>query len=257
MYLQERQREICSILEENRRVSVKDLSKRFGVSEATIRRDINALHERGLLIRTHGGAILNEHFVFPREFEIRKDESSETKDKLAGIAAAMVKPFDTLMIDGSTTTLPVVVALMKRIELRGLTIITNSIPVTLELTKFPQVKGILIGGILNPGELSTTGPLSLNNIEKFKATKTIIGVSGIDLEFGLTDGDEYVCELKRKMLYLGEEKIIVTDSSKFGKIASYSLAALNEVDTIITDGLIDDESRKGVLAKGVNLIVVE
>ncbi|HHY10417.1 MAG TPA: DeoR/GlpR transcriptional regulator [Firmicutes bacterium] len=256
MYVQERQREICSILQEEKRVSVKDLSKRFGVSDATIRRDINSLHERGLLVRTHGGAIPSERMVFPQEFKVRKDEHPEVKDKLAATAAAMVKPFDTLMIDSGTTTLRVVNAIMKRTDLRGLTIITNSIRISLELAKYPEVKGILIGGNLAPQELATQGPLSLNNIEKFKATKTIIGISGIDLEFGLTDGDEYSRELKEKMLYLGEEKIVVADSSKFGRIASYSLAGLNEVDTIITDNSLDERHRKGVLAKGVNLITV-
>ncbi len=252
MLSQERHQVILQLLDSKNSVSVAELVERFGVSEMTVRRDLDALERQGLLQRVHGGAILARGRGYEPPFLNRRLVRIAEKQRIAEKAVAYVQEGDSLALDVGTTTLEVARQLKDR---RNLTIITPSFRIAGLLAELPHNRVILTGGILRPGELSLIGRLAEDAFRNFFVDKLFLGVGGIDLDAGLTEYNIEDAQVKQAMIRSAKEVIVVADASKFGRVAFAAVAPLEKITRIITDSSIDPDIVAALQARDVEVIV--
>jgi DeoR/GlpR family transcriptional regulator of sugar metabolism len=236
MLADERRRRIVQLVETEGSVAVDDLAHRFDVSEMTIRRDLRALENRGLIKRVHGGATNARGRSYEPPFLLRKTEHADAKAAIGQQAAEMVEDGDSVALDVGTTTLEVARHLEDK---QNLTVITPSLHIANVLASYPSLRLILAGGILRPGELSLAGPLTEHAFQQFYVDKLFLGIGGISFEAGLTEFNLEDAQTKRAVLQCAKECIVVADASKFGQIAFAAVAPLNVVHRIVTDSRLD------------------
>ena len=232
LFLQERQEQIIALLEQEGRVSVADLSKRFGVSQATIRTDLDALAAQGLLVRTHGGAIAADRTDLELSFDVRRRLRSTQKQRIGVAAAALVEDGEAIAFDASTTALAVATQIKGRHEL---TVITNGIFIALALLDAQSTTVLMPGGFLRRDSVSLVGAEGNDLIKKFNIQKGFFGAKGLTLEEGLTDVDNAEVAIKRDLVTHAKQVIAVVDSSKWGRVGFVSFASIDQVDCVITD----------------------
>ncbi len=250
----ERRSMILNQLKNEKRVTVSDMSAKFGVSEETIRRDMERLEQEGYATRTYGGAVYNED---SRElpYEVRKRTNVEAKQRIAAQVAAMISDGDYVMLDESTTSMYIARALKVR---RNITLITNSIEIVLELAGDVQGWNIhCTGGQLKPYALAFTGHRAESMVGAYHVNFTVISCEGLDLEAGYTDSREENALLKRAMMASAKKIILAADGDKFGKTSFVSVGRLDELDTLVTDRDPGEEWRTRLEEAGVRLVIAE
>lgn len=223
---QERRESIRRLLNENDRIDVADLTERFGVSEMTIRRDLAALQEDGLIRRVHGGAVAMER----SPFETRTVAFAKEKKRIAARAAGLIAEGETVAIDTGTTAHYVARELRERTDLM---IATNSIKVAAEF-RHSASKVLLTGGVLMP-ELCLVGSLAIDTLRRLHVNTFILGCGGLTPERGLTYFDIDETEVRRTMMSIADRVIVVMDHSKFGQTETVPLATLADIDVLVTD----------------------
>jgi DeoR/GlpR family transcriptional regulator of sugar metabolism len=219
------------------RVSVEDLRDKLDVSLATVRRDLQELEDRGLLRRTHGGAIpiepmLYEAFRHDRTFQEQVDSFAEEKRRIAVAAADLISPGDTIALTAGTTATEVVRNLH---TLGGITVVTNTVNVAMELSKRKDIHVFVTGGHLRGDWFSLVGLEAVANMAKVFVDLLFIGVNGIDAQKGLTciNGDEV--EINRCMVQQARRKIAVADHSKLGVVTRWLICPTESIEMLITD----------------------
>ena len=252
LYLQERQSEILRLITETGRVSVSDLSRRFNVSEVTIRSDLQALAAQELIVRTHGGAVPGKQSVSVLPLTTRLQLQAQEKRRIGQAAAELVSDGDAIFLDTSSTTLAIAKYLKHH---RYLTIITNSLAVAQEMLDAPGSEVVMPGGRLRRDTASLVGTDGLEMLREFHIQKGFFGAHGITIEAGLTDVSADEAEVKRPLVAMCHQVIAVFDSTKWGKVGLASFAELEQIDRIITDNA-PDELAKQVRALGVELKLV-
>ena len=247
----DRQNQILALLQRQQRISVQALCDQFGISEATARRDLDTLAARGKIERVHGGAILVTQA--PPELPIleRQSEQAGAKQLIGRAAAALVEDNETVFLGSGTTVLEVAQALRDR---RGLTVITNSLPVINLLAHAPHLTLVSLGGMLRPSELSFIGHITELALAEVRADKVIIGVHAISLEQGLTN--DYLPETMtdRAILRVGRELIVVVDHTKCGRISPALLVPIEQMHTLVTDRLAPQPFVEALRGRGVRVI---
>lgn len=233
-----RHQQIFQLIETEGAVSVSALCQRFNVSEMTIRRDLAALEQKGLLRRVQGGAVSARGRSYEPPFLIRSGAHQEQKIRIGQAAAALVDNGDSIVLDVGTTTLEVARHLADK---QNLTIITPSLHIANVLANQPGIRLILTGGILRPGEFSLVGHLAERAFGDMYVDKLFLGIGGIDLEAGLTEFNLEDAQVKKAMLSSAKECIVVADASKFGNIAFAAVAPLTMVRKIVTDAAVDPQ----------------
>lgn len=246
----DRQLHLLDLIEQRQRLTVAEIVEVFAVSEATARRDLEALASQGKIQRVHGGAIaLTES---PPELPIleRKNEQADEKTRIGRKAAELVRRGETIFLGSGTTVLEIARALRER---TGLTILTNSLPVLNALSNTDNTI-ICLGGMLRPSELSFIGHLTEQALAEVRADKVFMGIRALTLE-GLTN--EYLPETltDRAILNAGREIIIVADHTKFGRTATVLLAPLEKIHTLVTDQETDQEFVRALSEKNINIIL--
>lgn len=244
-------------------VSIASLSKVFGVSEMTIRRDLMQLEKMGLCRRTHGGAV-STHGVLTRDIDYRQREQLHVAEKIAigRAAAVMVQEGETIAIDAGTTTAQLAVSLKGR---RNITVITNSLRVLDQLCDSPGITLISTGGTVAPamdgefghGDHFLVGPLAEATLRRFRPNKAFMGTTGLTITDGLTNSVIEQAELKRLMMELSAEVILLADHSKFGRVASSVAGPVTLLHRVITDSGISPEMKRALEERGIEVIVVE
>jgi DeoR/GlpR family transcriptional regulator of sugar metabolism len=227
----ERRLRILQLLERDRSVRVTALSRLFDVSEETIRRDLDSLAREGLVVRTHGGAITNRGTATEFSFTAREQQRPVEKTRIARAAVQTVTEGETVLLDASSTAL----FIARHLPNLRITVLTNSVPVLVELAKRPAVQGIATGGLLRAATLSFVGPDAVRVLREHRVDRAFLGTAGITMEEGFTDANELEAEVKRTMIACSRHVTIVADSSKFGQVAFVRFAGLREVHAIITD----------------------
>ena len=234
----ERRNLILEKLQEERKVVVGELSQQFGVSEETIRRDLEKLEKEGLATKSYGGAVLNESTSIDMPFNVRKKANTVGKQKVAELAAQLIRDGEHIMLDASSTSVFIAKAIKDKSHL---TVITNSIEILIELSDVSDWNIICAGGSLREGYLALVGPKTVDGIGNFNADKAFFSCKGMDMERGITDGNEMFSQVKQVMMRSAKETILAVDSSKFGRVAFSKMCDLKEMSAIITDKKPDDE----------------
>ena len=228
----ERRNDILERLQKEKRVVVSELSQAYQVSEETIRRDLEKLENDGLVIKSYGGAVLNEHSIFDLPFNIRKNQKIVEKQKMADLIVGMVRDGEAIMLDASSTDVYIAKALKEK---KKLTVITNSVEIIVELFDMPEWSVISTGGVSREKSFALVGPHTDRMIQSYHVDKAIISCKGLSLEAGITDSDEQDANSKKMMLGSAKERILVADSSKFGEIAFTKVAEWTDLTKIVTD----------------------
>lgn len=250
--LAERQRKIVELINERLSVRVTELSKIFSVTEETIRRDLEKLEKDNLLMRSHGGAVSIEKDQSETSYLEREITNAAEKKAIAVEAVQYIEPGDQIVLDASTTAWYVA----KELQDMPLTVLTNSIKVAIELSKKEQIKVISTGGALLSKSLSYVGPLAERSLSLYHVNKAFISCKGVHLEKGLSDFNESQALLKKQMMEIADETILMVDSSKFGTRAFSHIAPLSKINCIISDSKIEEQTRKQLDEKNIKVAIV-
>jgi len=252
----EREAEIVRLLAEANTgvLRVAELSNMLGVSEMTIRRDLESLERSGLVRRIHGGAVhVKNALLFEQPFSDRGSEYQREKVAIGREAASRVKDGDVILIDAGTTTLQIAL----HIGARRVTAVTNALPVATELAVHEGISAILLGGDLKAPELCTVGPMVTESLASMTADTLFLSASGVSIERGLTDPDLREVAVKRAMLRAARRIILVADSSKFEVVRFAHIAPCNILDAIVTDTGLPQSGKRALENLGVEVILVE
>ncbi len=248
-----RRAKIIDLIEQEGIVKVTSLSKKFGVSEVTIRNDLVQLEKKNILIRAHGGAMKYQRVGIDFELDIKSQKHLEEKQKIGKKAAQLIKDGDTIILDSGTTTLQIAKNLS---HLNDLTVITNSLNIAGQLVNQTNVNVIMPGGMLRRKSLSLIGSVAENSIKNYYCDKVFLGVDGIDTDYGISTPHSEEAHLNNIMINISREVIVVTDSSKFSKKSFAFIAPLSKIDTIITDNNISKNEKLNLEQSEINLLVV-
>lgn len=253
LFPEERWQRIEALIREDGRVSVDDLSSLFAVSKVTIRSDLDELERRGVLVRTHGGAVAVDVSRAELTFKDRVRVNIDAKKRIGEAAAALVQHGDAISLDASTTALQVAKRIKDRHEL---TVVTNSLYIALELEDAAGVTVVMPGGILREGSVSLVGELGEAVLSRVNVQKGFFGVKGITLEEGLTDVNAFEVQLKSAMVRVAKQVIAITDHTKWGRVAFSSFASIDQVDMVITDDRVPADLVAEVRAQGIEVTLV-
>lgn len=250
----QRQSEILEVLEEQGEVSIPDLADEFGVSEMTIRRDLDRLDEVGRVRRTHGGAVPAERMVFEFDFAARRRANRSAKQAIAQKAEELIEDGQRIIIDTGTTTLELAHLLKGRSEL---TVITPSLAVASELQFSGGIRTILMGGEVRRGSPDLTGMVAEEVLEMFSADMAFQGADGIGMDGALYNADMRVADVDKKICQRASKTYVLADSSKFGQHALVCQGYVWEREGVITDSGLSGEKVEKMKELGANMIVVE
>jgi DeoR/GlpR family transcriptional regulator of sugar metabolism len=252
MLVAERHRKIVEVVNEKLSVRVTELSKTFKVTEETIRRDLEKLEKENLLRRSHGGAVSIQDEQSEVSYAEREITNSLEKKSIAIEAVKLIKPGEQIVLDASTTAW----YMAKEMPDVPLTVITNSIKVAVELSKKEQVKVISTGGMLLPKSLSYVGPLAERSLNMYHVNKAFISCKGVHIEGGLSDSNEWQALLKRQMMLISDQTILMADSTKFGVRTFAHITEIGQVSCVLTDSNLDEAYSRAVEEKGVKIQTV-
>lgn len=248
----ERQQAIQNLIEEQKRISVTAICDAFSISEATARRDLEALEEEGKIRRVRGGAI--PIGKSPPELPIleRENEQSDLKHRIGNAAAQLIESGDTVFLGSGTTVLAVARQLR---NCKNLTVLTNSLPIINLLIGWPGVNLVVFGGVLRDSELSFIGHITESALGEVRADKVIMSTRAISLDHGITNDYMPETQTDRAIIKLGQKIILVADHTKFGTVSTAFLAPLEDVDVIVTDNNIAQEYIEALRDKGIEILI--
>lgn len=238
---------ILDLLMEDRRISVSDLARRFGVTMVTARADLVSLEEEGFIVRTHGGAMPAFHPKIMERIRSRK----EIKAAMARAAAGLIHDGDTVIITAGTTTALIPKYLLGR---RDIHIVTNNTLLLTYVRANPQLRVTLVGGEFRPSEEGMVGPLALRAVAQFHVAKSFIGVDGASVKQGFTANSVESADFVRKMADQADEVIAVADSSKFGTAGFARILPFEQVDMLVTDSYLHKEFEEKLTEANVKVI---
>jgi DeoR/GlpR family transcriptional regulator of sugar metabolism len=248
LYPEERRQAILAQAMEAGRVSVAELSRSFGVSEVTIRSDLQALTARNLIVRTHGGAVPVSNGMNDLALALRRQRQVQEKSRIGQAGAARVVDGDAIFLDASSTSLAIAQHLKER---RHLSIITNSLAVAQEMLDAPGVTVFMFGGTVQRETASLIGTEGLALLDQFNIRKGFFGAHGISDPEGLTDVNADVAAVKRPLVALCRQVVAVLDASKWGRVGVASFATLGDIDLIITDAAAPAAQVEAMRERGV------
>ena len=250
----QRREQILQLLVERRSVQVLDLAEKLAVSAVTIRSDLAHIESQGQAIRTHGGATLVR--TPPQEHDIHQKDrlNIAQKESIGACAAQLVRPGDNIIIDSGTTTMTLARHLRDRTDI---TVMTNGLNVAWELANAQGVEVLLTGGLLRKQALSLQGTQAEACLNAYNFDTLFLGVDGLDLQFGLTTHHEGEARLNHRMVERARKVVVLTDSSKFGRVSLHRIAMLQRGQTIITDAGVGQEYREGLQRLDVELMIAD
>ena len=247
----ERQQQILDILRKEFTVRSSALSEIFGVSEMTIRRDFDILEQRGLMERTHGGAVLKQERVAGKfQYQNSIKENFQEKQLIAGKAAAMIEPHDVVYLGEGTTT-----ALLVRYIDPNLpcTVFTNNLGVISEIGGI-SAEIMFLGGAYNQVTHALAGPLTMEMIRQVNATKVFLGADALSLSAGMTTPNFEIAAIQRSMIkHTRGQVVVMANHTKFGLVAQMSIVPLKQINTLITNRKIPKDFQEELDLLGVEI----
>lgn len=245
--------DILEAIAERRDASVATLSEMFGASPATIRRDLTVLADQGLIARTHGGAEVSGRMA-EMPVALRDTRFHDAKQRIARAAAARIpRGRHAVALSGGTTAACVAREFAHH---RDLTIVTNSLSIAMQVASSPGPLVVMTGGIVRPLSLELVGVLAEGTFTSVNVGTAILGADGVSAHAGVTTHDETEARTNHAMVAKAHRTIVVADGSKVGRAALARMAAVDEIDTLITDESADAEELGRLRALGVEIVVV-
>jgi DeoR/GlpR family transcriptional regulator of sugar metabolism len=254
-FVEERRIKLLEYINRNNRADVAQLADQFGVTEATIRRDLLLMEGQDLIYRTHGGAIKRDQPSLWQTTSLQERSilRIDDKERIAELVGQLVHDGESIMIDGGSTTLCVAKKLTGK---KKMLIVTNTSTIGEILVDVNDNKVILTGGELVKGTNATIGIAAENSLRQYRADKAIIGVSGILIEEGFFSAIPQEAQIKRLMSLNARETIVVADSSKIGTHAFCFVCDFASVDKLITDKNISKAALEQLKKSGIEVFTV-
>lgn len=252
LFTQQRQHAIADLISHTGQATVEELAQQFAVSSATIRRDLEDLHQQGRIQRAHGGALRIQRAMPETPLLYRASDASDAKRRIGIAAAALIPDGATVILTSGTTTAEVARALIERTHL---TVITNALNIVNILIDAPGVTLIVLGGVLRRSEQSLLGFLTEQALGDLRADMLFIGAHAISLEFGLSADDFSEIAIDRTILGVAAQRILIADHTKFNKVSTARLAPLSLFHTIVTDDALPTETLEQLRERDLEVII--
>lgn len=253
MMAEERRTQILQIVRQEGRARVNDLAAHFSASAVTIRNDLNELHQRGLVLRSHGGAVMPDTILRESPVHERLKAHSEEKRRIGAMAATLIHDAETIILDSGTTTLEIARQIKNRQELQ---VITNGVNIAAELLDARGVRTFIVGGSVRGDSASIVGRTTEDMFEQFSADRLFLSGAGCDPDFGVSGANLEETTVNRAMLRIAREIVLVADSSKFSRRSMSRIAPFAEIDVVISDTGLRDEVQERIRQLGCSLILV-
>jgi DeoR/GlpR family transcriptional regulator of sugar metabolism len=256
----QRRADLAEFVEEHGQATVGMLVEAFDVSGDTVRRDLQYLHEQGVVVRSYGGVVRRDDLArFDPPFVSRTGANREAKAAIGALAATLVSDQQTLIVNGGTTTLALARALKGK---KDLTVVTNNLHLPGNIPVGAVSELHVLGGEFRMTSFATLGPVELPDIEggrthAFHADLAFIGVGGVSGELGFTGGDLRESSMIRHMIERAERVVVLADSSKFGRTAFARIGELSIADGLITEKAPSAEIGAALAEAGVELLIPE
>jgi DeoR family transcriptional regulator, glycerol-3-phosphate regulon repressor len=249
--LTKRHAEIVRLVRERGTLAVSEIASALGVSEETVRRDVRPLVQRGDVVKLHGAVTL-PHQVGEAPFERRLREFAEAKRAIAKRTAELIEDGDSLMLDTGTTNSIFAQELLKK---RSLTIVTNSADIARTLATVNGNKVYMAGGELNGDNGAAFGPSAIAFAAGFRVRHAIVSIAALDAVYGPTDSHLAEAEFARTVLSRGENRIMLSDSSKFGRTALIKVCDYDSIDRLVTEAAPPPSLAAALALAGVSVDV--
>lgn len=253
----ERRSWLLSRLREVDRVTLEEFKERFNVSEVSLRKDFEYLEKQELLIRVKGGVINFHQTLDDKEslsFEMKVSKNIREKEAIGQLASSLISEGDTIILDSGSTTLQIAKQLL---HFKNLQVVTNGLMIANELSKNPNIKVILLGGVLQTISNSTLGMIAENSLKYFYCDKLFLGVDSISLDKGISTSNIEEASLNQVMMTASKQVIAVFDSDKFKRSNFALISDISRLDTIITDSKIDPETKTNIQKLGIKMLIAE
>ena len=256
MLARQRQTYILGRVREDGAVRVGELARDLGVSDMTVRRDLELLHQQGLLEKVHGGATVSSgSSLFEPGFVVKSELQLGEKEAIAAAAADLVSPGLAIALSAGTTTY----AMARRlVDVEGLTVVTNSVPVADVLYRLgrPDQTIIVTGGVRTPSD-ALVGPFAVSALRTIHVDLVFMGVHGMDPHSGFTTPNLLEAETNQALVEAGRRLVVMADHTKWGVIGISSIARLDQADVLITDAGLDAAARAALASAVRELVVVD
>jgi DeoR/GlpR family transcriptional regulator of sugar metabolism len=238
------------------KVSVPSLAKRLKVSGATIRRDLHELERRGLLLRSHGGAVtiqplLYEPFRHISSYHEQDRKQAVEKRRIGLVAAKLVADGETIAIGAGTTATQVARSVCLH---KGITVMTNAVNVAMELSHRDDLRVFVTGGTLSGDWFALVGPSAMQSVGEMFFDRVFIGVDGIHPEKGLTTNYPDQASVHRAMMKQARQRVIVADHRKIGAVGTALISPIDEVQVLITDKGARDQDVAPFVERGIDVL---
>lgn len=249
---------ILTGLQQTGRVSVDELSEQLGVSVVTVRRDLDSLEEKGLLRRTHGGAVsieplFYEPFRRDQSFLAQVERAADEKRRIGRAAAALITAGETIALTPGTTTTEVIRGLPINYNI---TVVTNTVNVAMELSKRKDVYVFVTGGHLHGEWFSLVGSAALRSLDNMLINTMFIGADGMDATWGASCFNADEAELNSTMMKLARRRVAVVDSGKLGVVANWRICKPDDLNILVTDTAATDEMLAPFQKLGIKVMCV-
>ena len=253
LFLEERRKEILGRVRVDGRVSVGELSQLFGVSEATVRSDLQVLTSQGLVVRTHGGAVPASVDFQDLALSRRMEKQIQEKDNIGAFGASLVHDGDAIFLDSSSTALAIAQHLK---EHRLITVITNGLTIAQELLDAGSVNVIMPGGMLQKDTVTLVGSGGLSFLRDFNIQMGFFGAHGITIAEGLTDINADIANSKKPLVAMCQQVIAVVDSTKWGRVGFAPFPRLEDIHCVISDEQAPTQMVEAMRGMGKEVILI-
>lgn len=250
MLTAERKQHLLEVLKTEGKVLASDLSRRFGVSEDTVRRDLRELDKAGLLQRVHGGALPRPPVSV--EYTARRTESTDAKQRIGAAAARLLHPGDLIALDAGTTPLAVVEHLPPD---AAVTVVTHSLPAAVALAEHPTAQAIVAGGRLFKSAQATTGATAVDAYRQIRPDVCILGVAGVHPEAGVTTFDGEEAEVKRAMAAHAARVVVLAAGEKLGTVSSHLIVPAGRLTHLVTSRAAAPDVLQALRELGVEIVI--
>lgn len=248
----QRRERIQNYLSVHRIAPISELSELLFVSEATIRRDLEWMESEGILVRTHGGAILNQQLQFEPEYQLRAQKNVEEKRAIGALAASLIEDGQIVFINSGTTTTHLIRQIRSGLKC---TVVTNNLTAALEVGD-GDFDLVLTGGTFQPKSNSVAGRFAIENLSQIYADQAFIGVDGVAIKHGFTVPSSAEAEIIRLMISRTKSSVnIVTDYSKWGVGSNFEIAKIDQVNRIITDDRLGPIVQEALENRAVEVLI--